>query len=80
MAIYITTIILLFILFEKMTILFLEKKIIVLGFYGVVKSVVSFKVVLTLPPCIPNRSIPIAFLVEQQYSTLGFASLPARGK
>ena len=28
------------------------KKIIVLGFYKVVKTVVSFKEVLTLPPCI----------------------------
>ena len=54
MAFYITTIILLFILFEKITFSFFGKKnvLIVLGFYIVVRAVVSSKVVLTLPTSI----------------------------
>ena len=54
----ITIIILLFIVFEKITFQFLGKKKlkIILGFYGVVKTVVSFKVVLTLPICIINKN------------------------
>ena len=52
MALYVTKIILLFILFEKITFSFLGKKKIVLGFYRVVKTVVTFKVVLTKTLCI----------------------------
>ena len=55
MAFYITRIILLFILFKKITFSFLGKKniyLIVLDFYRVVKTVVAIKVVMTLPLCI----------------------------
>ena len=54
MAFYFKMTILLFILFEKITFSFCYFFYCIVRFYGVVKTMISFKVVLTLPPCIVN--------------------------
>ena len=59
MAFYITTIILLFILFTKSLFYFWDFFLTVLGFYRVDETVVSLKVVLTLPPRIRYIKIEI---------------------